>query len=511
MTETNRETDRYSTKHVRGSLGHFLMGRTLTALAGFTATILVVRGMPPGQYAAYVVIMGLIVLLGGVSTLGLKEVVQRFLPEFSIQGRQRLVRRFLLGTLTVQAVSLVACTAIYYLAVPHITSALSQVPWTEEFRTAWSAIIALTFYSILSMIIEALMLQRLLKWLWTLVSLVRLCLIAWQSHWAGGLTLEAMVHIEALAHGLGVVCMFIPILILTLRPGERQDEDDSPVLGRIIPFAAYNYCIVLAQMLQGSAVNKLIASRFLPVNVLANFGFAQTLADMSQRYLPNFLLLNLVRPAIIARYSRGTDTDTLLHHANIFTKLNLFLLAPLALWTAVNGRGLTSMLSDGRYGDAGPVLLALILLLAMQCHNRRLELMAQAVERNRLLFIGNLSVVISLVPAILLTPLWGVWGILAPLGGGYLARDIVITAGLRRGGMPSGTDLRGLAVLAASAALPYFPLAAVFGSTRSMPGLLLSGTACLVCFLAVAALLRPFTSRERQAINSITGRKVFVW
>ncbi len=192
-------------------------------------------------------------------------------------------------------------------------------------------------------------------------------------------------------------------------------------------------------------------------------------------------------------------------------KLNLFLLAPIVVWIALCGGPLADWISKGKYSETGPLLLGFTGLLVLQCHYRKLELQAQAVEKNALLMACNLFVATSLVPAALLAATIGPWGIVIGVMAGCLCRDTVLTYKLTVSGTPAAPDWAGLVKLFLAAAIPWLVLSPLAGGHASPVAVILLGMGATVLFLATAIVIRPFTARERDALNGLIGRRLFLW
>lgn len=503
----------YGRPDVRSAGYHFLVGKALAFVAGLAVTLLAARWMSVSAFGTYMLVGGVVLLLGTVSSLGLREVVQRFVPELMSQGRPRGAGRLAFRLLAVRTVALAAAMVLLYLGAPLTANFLAMPDQAAGIRAACPAFATMTLFNFTVLLLETLLQQKQTKWLWLLAAVLRLGLMLAVVGQGEDLTLKAMLTVDAWAFGiaaaggLGLLARWAMLHVAaTEAPLTSKD-----LLNRMIPFAAYNYLMVLSLGLQGGAVNKIVAAKYLPLAALAGFAFAQALADAVQRNLPNVLLLNLARPALMAGFARTQDSSALAGNANIFFKANLFLLIPVLAWVAACAEPLAAILSGGKYILAGPLLAGLLVLVGLGCHYRRLEFLCHALELTRLLFIGNLGVVVALVPAALLASWIGPWGIVLALCVGCLSRDVLLSIALTRRGVSCGNDWRGLTKLAGSglgAGLAAWVLTPANGDILTVgSGALVTG----LTFLVLARLARPFSPSERDAINGFLPRPVFVW
>ncbi|MEW5773558.1 MAG: hypothetical protein AB1916_08535 [Thermodesulfobacteriota bacterium] len=500
----------YHASRLKGAVSHFLMGRTVSALANFLAAILVVRALAPSAYAVYLLLTGMALILGSASSLGLGETVQRFVPELYIRGMRGAAGRVMLRLLWLRTASLGAACLGFYAAAPTLSSQLELAEWAWAFRLACLMLLSIPLCTFLGVILESIMLQRQVKWIWVAVSLLRLVGIVAASR--SGLELDSLLVIDAAAHGLGAVLAAFCLLRCTDRATPRDPAVDSGGLRRrMASFAFFNYLMALAGLFQSNAMNRVVAARFMPGYALAELCFAQAMADMVYRYMPQILLMNTVRPAIMARYAGDRDSAALNRQVNVFLKINLFLLAPLVLLATLCGDGIGAWISQGKYPHAGPLLAGFTILVAMQCHYRKLEMQAQAAERNTLLLAANLIVVFSLVPAALLAGRFGAWGILLAVMAGCIGRDLLLGWRLFRSGMPASPDWGGLFRLVAGAGGAWLILHPFSPPTPSPLAVLTLSLAGSLLFLGLSMLTQPFSRNERDLFNHILGRRIFPW
>jgi O-antigen/teichoic acid export membrane protein len=510
LTAASSPQEKYQISGLKAAVSHFLVGRLVSAGGNFLAAILVVRALEPQDYAVYLTLTGLSLILGSITSLGLIETVQRFVPELYVRGQRGMAGAVMLQLLWLRSATLAGAVLAFYAAAPLFAGLLEMAPQASAFRLACPLLAGMPLFIHLGMVLESIMLQRQVKWLWMLVSLLRLSGIVTLAQ--KGLNLGELLILDAAVYGLGSLLAGYCLL----RNIERHDLDTQhsqpgELRRRMTNFAFFNYLMAMAGLFQSNALTRVVAARFIPGYALAELSFAQAMADMIYRYMPQILLVNTLRPAIMARFAADRDTTALNHQVNAFLKLNLFLLAPLLLFTTLCGDAISAWISHSKYPQAGSVLTGFILLVAVQCHYRKLELQAQAVERNSLLLAGNLVVFCSLFPAALLASRYGAWSILTATLAGCLGRDLLVGLNLSGSGLPVSPDWRGLLRLLASAGATYLLLLPFVPDQPGHLAVATLGLASGVLFLAAAFVLKPFSDAERSLINSLLGRRLFYW
>ncbi|GLK78862.1 GNAT family N-acetyltransferase [Methylopila turkensis] len=90
--------DRSDTAVAKKVAGGAFLFRVGNAGIAFASQILLARWMGEGEYGIYVYVWTWVLLLGGVTSLGLASSPQRFIPEYADSGEHALLRGFLLGS-----------------------------------------------------------------------------------------------------------------------------------------------------------------------------------------------------------------------------------------------------------------------------------------------------------------------------------------------------------------------------------------------------------------------------
>jgi O-antigen/teichoic acid export membrane protein/CelD/BcsL family acetyltransferase involved in cellulose biosynthesis len=90
--------DRSDTAVAQKVAGSAFLIRVVNAGIAFASQILLARWMGQTEYGVYVYVWTWVLLLGGLTSLGLASAPQRFIPEYSESGEHKLLRGFLVGS-----------------------------------------------------------------------------------------------------------------------------------------------------------------------------------------------------------------------------------------------------------------------------------------------------------------------------------------------------------------------------------------------------------------------------
>ncbi|MCG8426018.1 MAG: lipopolysaccharide biosynthesis protein [Chromatiales bacterium] len=501
-TSTRRH---YSLSAVSRSLRHFLVGKTFAMVCAFAVLFLLAGILEPGEYAVYVSLQALVILIGRVSGLGVQKAMLRYLPELRATenslGAYRLLWQ---GTLLrFILIGLVMLGAALFLPALGRTFGLDAWLWLIP----WYLLVGylrLMNHWIASML-ESFLWQREAQYsiaLGGLVKLVGVLLFASQ------LDLTIVVIIEFTSEA-------IVLLLLGYSWATRWRKDPARLTGtrtwwqenrgRALRFGFWGFLQNQSGLLYGSAPNRLVAAHFLPSAEVALFGLADNLINQVRRFMPTQLFISIIRPVALARFSTTQDFSKVSWIANLAYRLNLSLLVlGIALMVTV-GEPLFAWLTDGKYPSAAWLVAGLLILMATEGMRTMVELMAQAVERNQMLFLSNLIQSASLLLAIPLVQWIGLWGLVVANIVGTVLANLVMIVHLRHGGYAFNMNLGRVAMI-----ITYGILSTLLGWWLATAGVhfLLTGTAITALYAILCLWKPPLESDERELILKLVKQRI---
>lgn len=518
------KADPYSGKALRRGAWHFLSGKAASAVLTTVALLWAVRLLPVQQYAAYVTLVAAAEICLVIGTFGLPWMASRYLPEFKLQAAAAAVRQLCLRLLGVQVLAL---------AVVALALAIGggfYLRWAG-LATQGDALILLLLFLVAEgtgrfvrdALMAALMLQR----------DARQSLISRQVVVLAGVgaiaaldrpTASALLLVEVIASAVATVWAVTRLFQATpsgaaagsgTQPGWKM-----PRLGEQFGVAARMYLAHLFSLTYSPWVLVQFVQRSLGPEAAALFGFLRVLHDQLARYLPAMLFFSLLRPRWMADFVQHGLAE-LGRNVNLAGKLSLFALLPCIAVVMMAGTPLVALLSSGKFGHAGFVLLVFLLALVPYSQRQLLESVAVATG------LAGRCVLASVLSALVLPIAWatgflsaGLWAVVTVIGVGHLAFDAILYLGLRaRVGYrldAAGLGRLGLSLLTAVVAgeLLRRGLTGIDTLPRDGDGhwpLVFSAGFSLGVYFLTAWVVKPFSVSERDRINALARRRVFVW
>lgn len=430
-------SEAYNKVRVRRGLYHFLLGKVFSSIAGFGAMVLVVRCLSVVDFAHYSILIALVEYLAAFSALGLAHVVIRYVPELYMKGYSHSLRTLLRGATSIRAVVLLGLALLGYWLSALIVPWIGMSGAAKAFEAFLVVAVVRSTGHFFSQILESTLHQGIVQVAFSVASVGRLAGMFYL-YSRGDVQLVEIIWVEAMTDAVATLIMAGAVVFVANRskPPDDVAEDRNWIAANfrtISKFAYHGYVQHLAGLPFGSNTNRLIGGYFLSASAMANFGFAQSLYEYLKRYLPAQLLVGLIRPVLIAKYSVKKDFSVASSICENIFIINLALIGGGFVCMLVAGPNLMHVISGGKYvDDATFVFLALLTVLLLETNRLQLELLAQTVERYEILILSNVLLAASVGLGILLV---GELGAAAfPIGNaaGLLVANQMVNGRLRK-------------------------------------------------------------------------------
>ncbi|MEE9494453.1 MAG: lipopolysaccharide biosynthesis protein [Gammaproteobacteria bacterium] len=402
----------YGFSAISRSLRPFLIGKGFRLVTSLTILVLLARFLPQKQYAVYISLQALVTIAGALSSVGIQQVMLRYMPELRAAGNNSAMYRML----SVGMFLRVVVVSLFMLLAWPLTGWLGETFSIEQWLWVlpWYALVGLLRLTAMSLSqsLEALLWQKQAQYSMAIGGMARLVgmLIALQ---LGVMDLWAIVIIELCSEGLSLALLLYGWFTQRSSDELRQEgsldwwSENKP---RVFRFGAWSGLLNQTRILYGSAPNRLFAAHYLGTAELAVLGFADSLTNLARRLMPARMLISMIRPVFMANYSSNQDFGQLVKMSNLVYRLNAGLLALPIVLLFVVGEPIFDWLTGGKYGMAAPILAGFLALMIVEGMRSMLELLVQAVEKNQIL-LTNLIQSVSLFLAIPLFEYVGLWAL----------------------------------------------------------------------------------------------------
>ena len=406
-------SQRYGKAQVKKGLLHFFIGKSVSAVGGFVAMLLVVKGLSIPDFARYSVLVALVEVFNGISGFGLSHVVLRYVPELYGSYRTRALRCVVLTTFSLRCCLLLVGIGVVWLCADTASSWIGLKDALPAFQAFLLVVFLRSSNQFLSQILESALHQGLSQAAFSVIALGRCMGMFWLFFQGEAIHLIDVIWLEAFCEALAMMIMLFGIAVMLREKNDsRAEKDDSgwdeDNRRQMVRFAFSAWLQHLATLPFGGNTNRLVGGALFGNVVMASFGFALSLYEYVKRYLPTQLLINLIRPIVVARYTTTRKFSDAARLCEQSLQINLMLLATLVAVLLVGGEKLLGFVSGGKYVEHSvQILCVLLLLLAFETQRMVLEVLAQMVEHYEILIPTNLFLSSSVLGGVVLYPSLG--------------------------------------------------------------------------------------------------------
>lgn len=511
-----RPDNPYGADQVRQSLIHFIFGKGAAAVVGFALLLLVVRALPASDYGIYIVLLAVLEITQLASNLGLFAAAYRYVPELRSQNQGSTLHNLLARLSALRLLTLIAAVTVIGLLVKPIAELLNLQGYEHVFVLYGFIVVAEGFARYLDILFDSLLLQRYSQ----IAILVRyglrlIGLIFAMAATAGEVSLTDWVKIELIASFVGAMLSAVMLFKYSFNlkkrsPGLIKNNVSSR---RYLIFAGPSYLSQLIGLVYGPETTKLILIKIAGVLEVGAFGFAASVSAMLQRYLPVFLLLGLVRPLFVSTHDAIDRNKRLGQLSNVVLKLNFFVLFPLIAFMLASGDQLTSVLSGGKFPDAGNYLLIFMVLLVFQTWHAVLGLVTLALEDGVSGLHGTVLGLLGLLGGIAFLPKYGTYSLCMGLVLSEIIWCAYVLFSLYRKGLAIENDWLGTAKIFIFSGVGWIVTELIQGlfEIPQIATIFIDLIIISIIFILLSYLIKPFSHEERNLINKILPRPVFVW
>jgi O-antigen/teichoic acid export membrane protein len=536
----------YSSGALKRGAAHFFIGKVFSALLSLGILFWLVRLLSVAEYGVYVTLEAAMGLALALTSFGLPWMAARYLPEFRLYAGGKRLAHFVWRLIALIGLFAGSGALLLFVAMPWLLAVMKLTQYTDVARIYLLVLVLEGLRTnIQTCILEPLLQQgqsQLSQISRNLALLLCVSVMAVQ----GPVSLYHVVLAELAGSFLGMASA-LNGLVRHLRLHRALQADDSwqpPLWPKMWSTARHMYFSYLVNMTYSAPVFIFLTQRFLGVEATALFGFILNLFGQISNYLPATLLFNLIRPKLIISYAGEGGMAQLTRNANLVGKMSLFVLMPLLVFTWLAGGELVNQLSGGKFTEAGYYLAGLLLMLIPFSQRQILETVAVASGKSHLCSWGSsLGVLVIPLAYWLLESGLGLWSpILAMVASQVLFNTTLIAAmgftttyrsdalGLFK--MTAGALAAfGLGILVNSVWADSFLL--LNGSVgwldnaqgiisrflarpipmpaRGWPDLIIMAAFTLSLFLLASYLFKPFRAEERERLNRLLKRNVFIW
>lgn len=389
--------------------------RFAALVLGFSFQVVVVKLLPPEQYATYAVLLAILLVGERLLSFGTDRSILRFVPALILRNDRTGIRILTMRLVRIRAIG-IASFVIALMLVS--TFQVDIVPGDLPLSTLAAFGLWFVAFSILKegdAVAQSLIVHDRAAVVGAAEVLVRLCALLVMVLFFGPVNvhmvmmLHALTSTAAMAGLLGSIWAFI--MRRTWAPVVADPPTDpAPLMPYQMPaFASAAYASTLSYLISSPGVIRLVARTGLDIYAFAAFSFVQGLASSIAGALPGQLVLPSLESVAAKLTDEGKQAKAFPMLSLLF-KVELVLVMAIVVATTLAGAEAIGLLSRQVYAPYYYVLPALMLGLLCQTVYRLIEIIGSMHLKYRVFF-GMWPLSVAAMIALYLTV--GRWGMIS--------------------------------------------------------------------------------------------------
>lgn len=498
--------EKLSKKAKRSGL-YTIGGKLVTPLINFLILAFIIRTLTVEEYGAYNILISFMAAIGVSSSLGLPNILTRFIPEFHHNNQFSNIKALVLrGLLLRLALSSSLIIVVSLFSGPIFKLFNFSYP-LEYFLFFAITILCHLEFVLMKAVLSSLFLHQFLVLsqitFFTLrAGLIYLYLIR---DWG----LKGLIFGEAIAYVVLLALCGLAYWTHYLRRHEDTEPATLPAR-RILRFGAFSQLNDLGVQILSLTTDFFVISAFLGARAVGLYGFATKLVQLIANILPHKMLEDVIKPVFYSKYVANQESFTLVLMYNMIMKIIGLTIIPVVVVLFLEGDNLIRYFFDEKYLEGVAVLKIVAVFYGLNALMLPVGLVLYSLERADIVLYSKIFAIYNLVGDLLVVESYGIVGIALVTSSAELFKNLFCYYYTRKY-ISLRLDIRGLAKIAINAlAIGIFIKFASVYVVSATSFVVMLGAAAIV-YLVASYLNKPFTEDERSIINKVLPKPIFVF
>lgn len=493
-------------KTIQQNAKYVMLQNFMTPLINLAIAVYVIKKISVADYGIYNLLYAVISYLALFSSMGLLNVLQRYIPEFFSKQHYSHIKR--LFRLSIATRLIVAATLIGILLLSRRD--LNHLIKVEDFHGYISifflGIILFLEIQVVEVTLSSLLLNRGIMISYWLATIVRAGSTYIFLQWNPGL--KGLLLAET--------CYYAALLLLQLRfyyfsfSAKYASSEKNLQMRRLFRYSGFSYFDEIGWTILDVKTDFFIISSFLGPTMVGLYGFANQFIESISRVMPFKILRPLIRSVFFFKYAENTDAARLRQQYDFLVKLIAFISFPIFMAVLAIGEKIIVILFDPKYLPALPLLWIFSGFMLIVSFQFPLQLVVQAIEKVEITFYSSIFSIYNLVGDILIIRPFGIIGVALVTCSARLFQFIFVWQRIKKQ-VPLHFDIRSLAKILINALVMsavLYLLNPLVNNTFALIFVLIIGAAAYLC---LSFFNKSFFEEERVMINKLLPRPLFVF
>ena len=391
-------------------------------IISFGATILLVRALSQEEFGIYSILYAVIPMLNIVGSLGLHNVLQRFLPEYYAGSELRLAGKLAVRVFTIRFIATIVILAAIFTYWDTLSGLVKIKEYKEYFAIFCVCIIAYQQWGLLLVTAESFFLHKIAFTIQIVVVACRAA--AYLVCFVKGYGLWEILVIDSVVYCVLMTAFYVFYIRKVPRAEGERTQFGATDKRRILRYAFFNNFNSIGIRFMDSGVNYLIVAYFMSPTQVAIFAFCNQLANRFARLNPVSHLTSVIRPAFFSLGLASEEERTVVM-VRFLLKCIMWFFIPVFCFSILMGEAFIALVF-GKYQEYSNIFAACVVVSVANAIGFPISMSAQLRERVDVILYSKIFALLSLAVSVLTVPLWGIWGAVVALGMGHLFKNLFI-------------------------------------------------------------------------------------
>lgn len=485
---------------------YLLLQKLTTPAINLLLTIYIVNKLSIADYGIYNIIYAVIGYLSLYSSLGILNVLQRYIPEFYAQGHYSGIKSLFLSTLVFRFIlTIIFLALLIWFAKP--VGKFFKVDDLNIYLELFSlGIILFLEIQIVELTLGALLQNRAIMFSYFIAIIFRASLVYWFLSLGYGLT--GLLRAETIYYAALLITQ-LAFYFYDFAAKNHSEKQKLP-LKRLLRYSGLSYLDELGWTVLDVKTDYFVISNFLGPTMVGLYAFANQVIETVAKLMPDKMIRPLIRTAFFSKFSEHRDLEKLNENFNLLVKLIAFISFPLFSGIIVLSDKIIVHFYDAKYLPAQKLIWMFTAFLLIISFQYPMQLVVQAIEKVEITFYSKIFSIYNLVGEILVIQSLGLMGVALATCSARLFQTLFIFNRIRRH-VPIKIAFRPLLKILFNSLVMMVFLLVVRGMIISTLSLIVILTGALVTYLVMSYFNKSFLIRERILINQLLPRPVFVF
>lgn len=491
---------------IKNNVRHIFYQKMSVPIFNLLITIYIVKKLSVEDYGIYNLLYAVIGYLTLLSSMGILNILQRYIPEYSIKKEFSVVKRLVLSSMFIRFV-LAVLFIVLIIVLGSSFNRLLKVDNIDYYIKFFSVgILLFLMIQILEVSLGSLLLNKYILISYFVTTLLRGGLVYYFLENEYGIL--GLLLAETVFYALLTVSLFLFYYLGFAR--KNNSPGSNLPLKRLIRYGGLSYFDEVGETILDVKTDFFIISTFLGPAMVGLYAFANKVIEMVSKILPFKLLKSLIRPIFFSRFAENGRQDNLNINFNFLMKVIAWFAFPAFLSIIVLGDKIIIFMFDEKYLSALNILWLMAGFMMINSFQFPLQLVVQAKEKVEITFTSKIFSVYNLVGDLLVVSTFGILGIGLVTCSARLFQNVFVFLRMRKHTRLHIDILPLFKILMNSIALALFLFVfrAWMTSALFLILFLILGASL---YLAFSFVNKSFFPEEREKINNMLPRPYFVF